>query len=500
MAGAGKGDGRGSAAREDAALPWTIVWEEALRLLFRFYFRLFHRVRVEGGENVPKDFGRLIVIANHASLIDGILIWTYLRLPFKIIVDRKVAERPLFRPFMKNRHTVRIDSMSPYGLKEVIHWVEKGVPLLVFPEGRMTVTGSIMKFYEGTGFVALRTGAHILPIYLSHTYDTVFAKKHPGRRFFVPLTITIGRLRPPLALDRLSTKTKKAEATRSLYRMLSEVYVEARVAPSTLGREFVRRCRTYRYRPLFNDTTGRSVTYGRALAGAFAVGRVLAGGSEKSIGIMLPNLTVTAIVFMGIEIFGKAAVLLNYSTGVAALYHALDLADPEVVVTSRVFLERIRLPRSAFGDRRVIYLEDLASLVGATDRIWGLARSYFPGRYGRMEQGGHKETACILFTSGSEGAPKGVCLSHENLITNVHQALSRVDASERDYFFSALPVFHSFGLTVGLIIPLFLGARAFFYVSPLHYRLVPELVYQHRCTILCGTTTFLAGYARKADP
>ncbi|MGD0232290.1 MAG: AMP-binding protein [Syntrophorhabdales bacterium] len=476
------------------------VYEEGCRLLFKLYFRLVHRVTLEGAEHVPKEFQRLIVIANHASLIDGLLIWTYLKLPFKIIVDRKVAQRLLFRPFMRNRYTVPIDSMSPYALKEVIRWVAAGVPLLIFPEGRMTRTGSLMKPYEGTGFVALRTGALILPIYLKNTYGTLFARRHPGRRFFAPITITVGRPHGPLCLDHLSSRARKQEATRMIYRMLSEVFVEAHARPSTLGVEFIRRCREHRRRPLFDDATGSRVTYGKALAAAFALGRFLSRYDDRNIGLMLPNLTVTALIFMGLEIFGKVAVFLNYSGGRAALGHALDLADLKVIVTSRVFLQRVHMPEDAFGDRQVIFLEDLKGRIGPVDKAWGLMKAVFPGGYGRMEPDGHRETACILFTSGSEGVPKGVCLSHENLITNVYQGLSRIDVSAQDYFFSSLPVFHGFGLTVGVIIPLFLGARAFFYVSPLHYRIVPELAYQEGCTILCGTATFLKGYGRRADP
>jgi acyl-[acyl-carrier-protein]-phospholipid O-acyltransferase/long-chain-fatty-acid--[acyl-carrier-protein] ligase len=491
----------GVGARAGAAFthgfPLT-VFEEGLRLLFKLYFRLVHRVRVEGLQRVPRDAGRLIVVANHASLLDGLLVWTYLKLPLKIVVDRTVAAKLLFRPFARNSHTIEIDSMNPYALREVTHLVEEGTPLLIFPEGRMTMTGSLMKLYDGTAFVALRTGAGILPLHLG-TYGTLFAKKHPGRTFFSRVAVTVGRPHPPLSLDHLPRSKRKQEATRTIYRMLSEVYLEARAAPSTLGREFIRKCREHRGKPLFDDATGSRVTYGKALATAFALGRLL-GDGRGTVAIMLPNLTVTALVFMSLQIFRKTAVLLNYSAGRAAIGSALELADPAVVVTSRAFLERMRIAEDLFGARQVLFVEDLKARIRALDKAWGLGRSLFPGGYQKMSPGEEQSTACILFTSGSEGAPKGVCLSHENLITNVHQALSRIDVSGQDHFFNALPLFHAFGLTVGTIIPIFLGARAFFHVSPLHYRLVPELAYSRGCTVLAGTPTFLRGYGRRANP
>ncbi len=476
------------------------LFREGARMLFKLYFRLVHRIRVEGMENVPRAFDRLIVIANHASLIDGLLIWTYLKLPFKIIVDRTVARKFAYRPFMQNRYTVQIDSMSPYSLKEVIRKVREGTPLLIFPEGRMTRTGSLMKIYEGTGFAALRTGAPILPIHLGNVYATRAAPRHPGRRLFAPVTMTIGKVREPINLDHLPARARKEEATRKIYRMLSEMYVEAHDKPATLGSSFLRLCKEHRRKILFKDSTGKAVSYGKALKGAFVLGRYLSRWGDKNVGIMLPNLTVTALILMGLQVYRKTPAMLNYASGPGALAHAMDLADLNTIVSSRQFLQRIKLSDSVFAGRRVVYLEDLQKEIGPGAKVRGVLRSLFPGGHARMEPGEHKETACILFTSGSEGVPKGVCLSHENIITNVHQALSRIDVRENDYILNALPIFHSFGLTVGIIIPMFAGAKAFLYVNPLHYRIIPEIAYQENCTILMGTNTFLNGYSKRANP
>lgn len=476
------------------------AFEGLLRFTFKSYFRLVHRVQVEGIENIPDDPDKLIVIANHASLIDGILVWTYLKLPFKIIVDRKVAQRFLFRPFMQNRHTVQIDSMSPYSLKEVIHKLNEGTPLLIFPEGRMTQTGSLMKIYEGTGFAALRTGARILPLHLGNIYQTIFARKHPGRKVFAPITITIGKVQGPLGLDHVPNKRRKQEATRAIYRMLSEVYLEAHNKPSTLGREFIRKCKENKGKLLYNDPTGNAATYRKSLVGAFVLGRRLSRFTTGNIGIMLPNLTVTALIFMGLQIFRRCAVFLNYSTGYGALTQAMALADLDVIVTSRQFLDRLQFPEAVFANRRVVFLEDLKTEIGIIDKVRAVFQAFFPASYLRMPADEQNKTACVLFTSGSEGVPKGVCLTHENLITNAYQALSRIDIRGDDYFLNALPIFHSFGLMFGAIVPVFANIKTFFYVSPLHYRVVPEIAYEQACTILCGTNTFLNGYSRKADP
>ncbi len=476
------------------------IYEESIRLLFKAYFRLFHSVTIEGIENVPQHFDRLIVVSNHAALIDGVLLWTYLELPFKIIVDRATAQKPFFKPFMQNRYTVQIDSMNPYALKDVIRRVMEGVPLLIFPEGRMTLTGGLMKIYEGTGFAALKTGARILPVSIKGSYDTLFSRKRGRKKMFAPIVIAIGKVHEPIVLDDLPNKKRKEQAARIIYKMLSEGYVAARNRPSTLGREFILRCRENGPKALFGDPTGSTATYRKALIGAFALGRYFSSFDGRNVGVMLPNLTVTAIVFMALQIFRKTPVLLNYSAGPLALEHAMGLADLKVIITSRQFLEKARLTDAVLAGRRVVFLEDLKSLIGVTDKLWAVTRAIFPGGYAKAEPEEAEGIACILFTSGSEGVPKGVCLSHRNLITNIHQSLSRIDANEHDYFLAALPVFHSFGLLVGILIPVFLGARSFLYVSPLHYRIVPQIAYDQQCTILCGTNTFLKGYARRGNP
>ncbi|MCH7551656.1 MAG: AMP-binding protein, partial [Proteobacteria bacterium] len=173
-----------------------------------------------------------------------------------------------------------------------------------------------------------------------------------------------------------------------------------------------------------------------------------------------------------------------------------------VVLTSRRFLERAQLGplADAVGEHaRIVYLEDLGRRIGLIDRLYGLAAPWVAGAVHRRSGAGPGGPAVIMFTSGSEGTPKGVVLSHENLLANRYQLTAVLDFNPTDVVFNALPVFHSFGLTGGMLLPVLSGIKTFLYASPLHYRVVPELAYDTDATIMFGTDTFLAGYARAAD-
>jgi len=478
----------------------NIILEKSARSLFRLYFRLFHNITIEGRENVPKNQDKLIVISNHESLLDGLIIWTFLDLKFKIIVDKTRAQEWFLKPFMQNSYTVCIDSMSPYSLKGVIEKVNQGTPLLIFPEGRITMTGGIMKIYEGTGFAAYKTGSRILPIHLKNTFSTIFSKKQGRKKIFARITMSIGKVHEPINVEYLPPRNRKKEAAAIIYKLLCNVSYEAHNKPSTLGHEFIRACIKHGNRILYKDATKTEISYRKALTAAFVLGNHFLRFQDKNIGILLPNLAVTALIFMGLQLFRKIPVFLNYSSGPASLKHAMELGDLNIIVTSRKFMETVKLDYTVFEEKKLIFIDDIKQEIHIRDKLLGFWRSVFPESFSRVLPDEHKETAVILYTSGSEGVPKGVCLSHENIISNIRQALSRVDLRETDYFLNALPMFHSFGLTVGTILPMFAGAKVFLYVSPLHYRIVPEIAYDQGCTILMGTNTFLNGFSKKAHP
>jgi acyl-[acyl-carrier-protein]-phospholipid O-acyltransferase/long-chain-fatty-acid--[acyl-carrier-protein] ligase len=255
------------------------------------------------------------------------------------------------------------------------------------------------------------------------------------------------------------------------------------------------------------DATGSSLTYRRVLVGAdalaSALNRSLGARRGDRVGVLLPNVNALPLTLLALWTHGRVPALLNYSTGTATMLACARLAGLREIVTSRAFLERARIdpaPLVASG-LRLVYLEDLRATISASAKFRSLIRHQLrPGRRfaDRVTGLSAADTAAILFTSGSEGTPKGVELTHRNLLANIRQCTAVIDLTDDDRFFNALPLFHSFGLTAGTLFPLVRGCATFLYPSPLHYRVVPTLVYDRRSTVLLGTNTFLNGYARKA--
>jgi acyl-[acyl-carrier-protein]-phospholipid O-acyltransferase/long-chain-fatty-acid--[acyl-carrier-protein] ligase len=214
--------------------------------------------------------------------------------------------------------------------------------------------------------------------------------------------------------------------------------------------------------------------------------------------VMLPNANGAAATLLGMMSAGRVPAMINFTAGATNILAACTAAEVRTIVTSRGFVERARLEKlveTLAETVHIIYLEDLRGTVSIGDKI----RALLAYRHALVTRNADKPAA-ILFTSGSEGTPKGVVLSHRNMLCNAAQAAARIDFGRTDKVFNTLPVFHAFGMTVGLVLPLVSGVPVFLYPSPLHYRIVPELVYGANATILFGTDTFLSGYARAAHP
>jgi acyl-[acyl-carrier-protein]-phospholipid O-acyltransferase/long-chain-fatty-acid--[acyl-carrier-protein] ligase len=253
----------------------------------------------------------------------------------------------------------------------------------------------------------------------------------------------------------------------------------------------------------WEDQKPGAYSYGDLCKMTLALGRLACKVTTpgEHVGVLMPNMASTAGLMIGLSAFGRVPCMLNYTAGSEGMQSACQVAGVRTILTSRIFLAKAGLVEQAEALREVqlIYLEDLRIRFGVLDKAWlmGFALWLPSMAVSRVDP---ESPAVVLFTSGSEGKPKGVVLSHRALLANVEQVLATLRIGPEDTVLNALPIFHSFGLTAGTLIPMLSGARLVLYVSPLHFKAIPELVREKRCTVLFGTSSFLNHYARNAEP
>lgn len=240
------------------------------------------------------------------------------------------------------------------------------------------------------------------------------------------------------------------------------------------------------------------------LARSYALSRVLAkriGHQDKRVGLLLPTGLGTVCSFMALHMLGRTPTMLNFVTSHTNVLHACALTPLRTIITSRVFIEKANLSaligELAAAGHTLCYLEDVREEIGTFEKLCGFAVKTFPKILHMLTPTQARDhEAVILFTSGSEGVPKGVALSHHNILSNINQFIITLDIGAHDRMFNCLPMYHSFGLTVGTLLPLLTCMQTMLYPSPLHYHEIPRLIEENKSTILLSTDTFLTGYAR----
>jgi acyl-[acyl-carrier-protein]-phospholipid O-acyltransferase/long-chain-fatty-acid--[acyl-carrier-protein] ligase len=275
-------------------------------------------------------------------------------------------------------------------------------------------------------------------------------------------------------------------------------------AKDTLFTALVAAMRRYgRHTPgQWEDMKPARYSYGDLVKITLALGRLGAKVTQpgEHIGVLMPNMAATIGLLIGLSAQGRVPCMLNYTAGTDGMQNACHAAGVETIITSREFLKKANIEDQALGLKniRLLYLEDLRKQFSALDKAWLMGYAlWFPER--AMPQGDPEAPAVVLFTSGSEGKPKGVVLSHRALLANVAQIMASLEIGQRDSVFNCLPVFHSFGLTAGTLLPMLTGAKLMLYVSPLHFKVIPEMIRERRSTIVFGTSTFLMHYARNGQ-
>jgi acyl-[acyl-carrier-protein]-phospholipid O-acyltransferase/long-chain-fatty-acid--[acyl-carrier-protein] ligase len=467
-------------------------------------YRLLFRIEVKGIDNLNNAGPNLIIALNHVSFLDaGLALSLRNRKPI-FAIDIGIARKWWVRPFVKLTKALPLDPLKPMAVRSLIDAVKAGNALIIFPEGRITVTGSLMKVYDGAAMIADKSNAEIVPVRIEGLEQTPFSRLSRSQirpRWFPKVRVTI--LEPvKLTVDpELKGRKRRIAAGAALYSIMSDLVFRTTSTDRTVMEALIQAAdRHGRSRIAVEDPVAGALTYKRLLVGAAILGSKLMplAAEGRALGVMLPNANGAVVTILGLMTAGRVPAMINFTAGAANILAACKAAQIDTILSSRTFIERGRLGNLVAAiekEVKFVYLEDIRAGVTSGDKIRGLLNASKPLVARKPD-----DWAAILFTSGSEGVPKGVVLSHRNMLANAAQAAARIDFGREDKVFNVLPVFHSFGLTVGVVLPLVSGVRIYLYPSPLHYRTVAELIYAVNATIMFGTDTFLAGYARVAHP
>jgi acyl-[acyl-carrier-protein]-phospholipid O-acyltransferase/long-chain-fatty-acid--[acyl-carrier-protein] ligase len=491
-----------------AGIVCALLPQDVLLTLARVLLRAAYRVEVRGLDNVALAGERVVIAPNHVSFLDGALIAAFLPGNPVFAIDTAQAERPLVRLLLAGAEIYPMDPLRPMSTKSLIKEIQSGRRCVIFPEGRLNVTGgALMKIYDGSALVADKADAMILPVRIDGVEFTRFSRLggRLRRHRFPKVTLTVEPPRRLAVAPELRGRARRQAAGRELYDIMSEMMARRGDPPSLFGALLAARAAHGGDRLVVADPGSPPLSYDRLVTASIVFARRLSRetGAGERVGLLLPNSVGAAVAFLALSASGRVPTMLNYSAGADAVGSACRTAGLKLVITSRRFVELGRLGplvEQLGRSMRVLWLEDMRAGLGLVDKLYGAVAARFAGYWHRRFAVAAGDPAVVLFTSGSEGHPKGVVLTQANLLTNRRQLAARVDFSPADHVLNALPIFHSFGLSAGMLLPLLSGVRLYLYPSPLHYRIVPEIAYDIGATILFGTDTFLAGYARLANP
>ena len=475
-----------------------------LLLVLRGLCRLLFRVKINGAAaNFSAE--RLLVVANHESFLDGLLLGLFLPINPVFVVHTVIANNRWFRLILSLVDYLAVDPTNPMAMKKVVRLLEEGRPVVIFPEGRITTTGSLMKVYEGPAFVAAKTGATILPVRLdgpSRSYFSRLSGKYP-KTFFPKIRITFLPTTHIPMPEAPTAKLRRRMAGEAMRRLMQEMVFSSR-PQQTLFDALCDAAEIFgRHRRVLEDVRQIEYSYNDLLKMALILSRQVERitAENERVGLLLPNMAPTLGLLLGLSARRRVPAMLNYTAGLDSMQAACAAAELRIILTSRAFVEQAKLADKLAGLRgvRLVYLEDLKEQISLADKLWLTVYAIHAPKAFALPCS-PEEPAVVLFTSGSEGVPKGVVLSHRAILANIAQIRAVIDFSVDDKVLNAMPIFHSFGLTAGTLLPTLTGASLFLYPTPLHYRVIPELAYDRNCTVLFGTSTFLGNYARYAHP
>jgi acyl-[acyl-carrier-protein]-phospholipid O-acyltransferase/long-chain-fatty-acid--[acyl-carrier-protein] ligase len=486
-----------------AIVAMMVLPDFLVRFVVVLVTRLVYRVRAHNVESVPVDGGALLV-SNHVSWVDALLILSTLQRRVRFVMGRDVFGIRLLRPAFRLMGVIPISPAdSPKRMKESLDEARRalcdGYLVCVFAEGAITRNGNFLRFRSGWEHIVRGVDCPVIPVYIGGVWGSIFSYYH-GRLVsampkHIPYPVSI------LYGDPLPAAATTTAGLRQAVSLLSVRHFDLKKdRKRVLGPTYVRAARRFWFREAMADSGVRRLSYGKTLIAAAALAERLCGvvGDARHVGILMPAGVGGALANIAVTLMGKIPVNLNFTVSPEAMASAIRQAEIRTVITSRIFIAKLKGLSATEG---LVYIEDMVRDITLAMKIRAVLKAIFlpANRWARDGAGpGPDDVATIIFSSGSTGEPKGVMLSHHNVISNIEAFLMVCRFERRDRMCAVLPFFHSFGFTCTFWCPLISGFRVFYHHNPLDAGTIAECVRRERLTALLATPTFLLTYSRKA--
>jgi acyl-[acyl-carrier-protein]-phospholipid O-acyltransferase / long-chain-fatty-acid--[acyl-carrier-protein] ligase len=458
-----------------------------------------YRIQVVGEQNIPPR-GPALLISNHVSFVDALLIGASMPHFVHFMLHRDYYDLKRLNWFFRLMHAIPVSATNRRdiveSLKRARNELDKGHVVCIFAEGSICRTGHLLPFKRGFEKIVEGKNIPIIPVHLDQLWGSIFSFKK-GRffwkwpeKFSYPVTVSFGAPLPPNA--------SVHQVRNAVLELESDAFVHRPSARDLLPTRFIEVAKRHWFSFCMADTTGTELTYGKTLIGALLFGQWVRKTcqSDKMVGVLLPASVGGSLVNIAIMLAGKVPVNLNFTAGSESMASAIAQCNIKTVLTSRVFLSKANLETL----QGMVFLEDIRKTFGALDKTLALLTALLPSRWLKRRYARDQkpdDLATVIFSSGSTGAPKGVMLSHFNIISNVEGIAQVVQFTPNDRIMGVLPLFHSFGFTGTLWLPLLVGFGVVYHPNPTDAKTIGETVQKYRATLLISTSTFYAGYLRR---
>jgi acyl-[acyl-carrier-protein]-phospholipid O-acyltransferase / long-chain-fatty-acid--[acyl-carrier-protein] ligase len=471
-----------------------------VRLILWLFTHSIYRIKIVGAENMPLK-GPALLISNHVSFVDAFMVGGALPRLVRFMLHREYYDLKGLTWFFRLMHSIPVSATNRrdivQSLKHARNELDKGHVVCIFAEGSITRMGRLLPFKRGFEKIVEGTNVPIIPVHLDQLWGSIFSFKE-GRFFwkwpkqiFYPVTVSFG---PPLP-----SGATVADVRGAIAELESNAFGHRPSTGDLLHTRFIQAAKRHWFAFCMADSTGTVLTYGKTLIGSLVLSRWVEKRctAQSMVGVLLPATVGGSLANIAILLAGKIPVNLNFTAGRDAIASALEQCGIQTILTSRIFLAKINAEKID----GMVFLEeirkDFSSLqkFAAAVKAFLLPASWLTRRYFKHQKS--SDLATVIFSSGSTGAPKGVMLSHRNIVSNVEGIRQVIQFKPDDRIMGVLPLFHSFGFTGTLWLPLLADFGVVYHPNPTDAKTIGETVQKYRATLLISTSTFFAGYLRR---